>query len=173
MYIYIWERESEREREREKEKEKERERAHINSSAPDVLGRGRDSLGADVIEWTNRSMVQLQLVGGLFQDRSTTQKKGSHCGSNLRGFISAQHRPSNQHGSTWGQLWPTKPQLNLDPLGSNLVPIWSKMAQLHPKLHPFGSNCQHGGIAGPARNYQRTRFRWYCPLFLASTKLRV
>ena len=110
-------------------------------------------------------MVQLQLVGGLFQDRSTTQKKGSHCGSNLRGFISAQHRPSNQHGSTWGQLWPTKPQLNLDPLGSNLVPIWSKMAQLHPKLYPCGSNCQHGGIAGPARNYQRTRFRWYCPLF--------
>jgi hypothetical protein len=44
------ERESERERERGRKRKRKRERAHINSSAPDVLGRGRDSLGADVIE---------------------------------------------------------------------------------------------------------------------------
>ena len=64
----------------------------------------------------------------------------------LGGPTSAKCTGSIRHGrnmgSTWGQLWPTRPQLrpNLGPLGSNFGPTWLQHAQLGPKLGPFGSN---------------------------------
>ena len=142
-----------------------------NPPAPKVPRRG--SLAA---RDTNGQICQTGSFswGGAF---STEQDAKKCTGLVICTFCrSAQNRPHapfrSDMAATLAQPRPARPQLSAQ-LGPIDFQLGSKKAQLGPKsqseVHMASKN---GGIAGPIRNPQTARFRWYLRRFLLSTTLR-
>ena len=129
---------------------------------------------------TNRSvqLVRLQLGGGMCARAS--QKCTGHRNlcilqigtTSSRCIVSTPHVRNS--GSTWGQHWPTRPQLgpNLDPIGSNLAPtsvqhagVWPQVGPVWEQLHPKSRSTWLENVGhGRRPNYPpTTRFHFYFP----------
>ena len=94
--------------------------------------------------------------GPHLQDRTRAKQKVPRCrnlhssATSSTSFTVSTPRVRNM-GSTWDQLWQTRPQL-----GPNLDPTWTHLAL-------FGSN--RWEITGPIWNPENTRFHWCFPRF--------